>query len=53
MRWTRVVALQDFKDGEIAVFKMTNDILDAIKKMDEIDLLAMPRLYVLFDPNKW
>ena len=53
MRWTRVVALTDFEEGDVAVYKMPKDIQDAIKQMDEIDLNTRPRLHVHFDPIKW
>ena len=52
MRWTRVIALADFEEGEVAVYKMPKDIQDAIKQMDEIDLNTRPRLHVHFDPIK-
>ena len=38
MRWTRVVALADFEEGDVAVYKMPKDIQDALKQMEEIDL---------------
>ena len=53
MRWTRVVALSDFEEGEVAVYKMQEDIQDALKQMERIDLNSTPRLHVLFDPTKW
>ena len=53
LRWTRVIALRDYKEQSVHIFKMVDDILYGQQQLADIKLDGLPQLCAHFDPIKW
>ena len=53
LSWTRVVALKEFEEGSTRCYKLTDDILEGLKEMEEIELTDLSMLLTHFDPIRW
>ena len=53
LRWTRVIALRDYKDASTNTYAMIEDIQEGHEQMAAIKLEGLPKLIAHFDPVKW
>ena len=53
LRWTRVIALRDYKDASATIYPMIDDIKEGHDQMSAIKLEGLPKLITYFDPVKW
>ena len=42
LKWSRVIALQDYDDNMLSSYNMKTDIMDALQQMKDIDVNSLP-----------
>ena len=48
-----MIALSEFEEGAMRVFKMTDDVLRCKQDIAEIELSDLSMLLTYFDPVRW